>query len=693
MSVDKSKLVVSLTTTSYRVQTVSKVIESLLHQTVQPAKIVLWLSKEPYMFCKGIDPSSLPADLVELEQKNAQFVVKWTKNTGSYRKLLPSVAEWPDFAIITVDDDVCYASNLIESMLLLANTYPNCVISNRSRKCMLGTPYKHWPLIAENKVVIDKWLLPTGLGGVLYPPNSCKMLDESKKDAYLHLAPRCDDIWFRILTMSNGYNVLHSGNKLYKESITDKQTDRKLFVDNVTKYNDDAFSKVCELFSVAPNKQQDANFSSKNYWQQRYSKGGNSGAGSYGKLAQFKADVLNGFCADYKDDVELVIEMGVGDGNQASLFTECKEYIGVDVSSKAIELARARMPNRRFVSYDGTVTAFKNLGLPIADLVLSLDVLFHLIEDSVFENYMQTLWCASQKFIIVYSSNVNRKDATHVRHRHWTDWVKQRGASVHCLKQKYPHESASDFFFVCKPTNICPAFCSLQATLLQQYTSKAFASNYEKHAKCLIDIVKTACAKSGGSKLEGNILFRHHTDFALLDTNLILDCMRSKRDLLHESCKSGTNGVEIGFNCGFSLLLLLLANPAMNFVVFDMFEHCYAMPCFEYLKGQFKDRIVSYVAGDSCQSLPKYLQEHAAAPDSIDFFHIDGGHSYEIALSDLSNCASMAKNGAAIVLDDFNLTGPQRAWKKCLDSGIIKQIKTSQTAGSKYFSVQGCFQK
>ena len=32
---------------------------------------------------------------------------------------------------------------------------------------------------------------------------------------------------------------------------------------------------------------------SEKYWEKRYIAGGNSGAGSYGKLAEFKAEVLN----------------------------------------------------------------------------------------------------------------------------------------------------------------------------------------------------------------------------------------------------------------------------------------------------------------------------------------------------------------------------------------------------------------
>lgn len=73
---------------------------------------------------------------------------------------------------------------------------------------------------------------------------------------------------------------------------------------------------------------------SKSYWESRYQKGGNSGFGSYGRLAKFKAEVLNDFVA--KNSIQSVMEFGCGDGNQLKLAVYPK-YIGLDVSPKAIK--------------------------------------------------------------------------------------------------------------------------------------------------------------------------------------------------------------------------------------------------------------------------------------------------------------------------------------------------------------------
>ena len=61
-----------------------------------------------------------------------------------------------------------------------------------------------------------------------------------------------------------------------------------------------------------------------------------------------------------------------------------------------------------------------------AELTLSLDVIYHLIEDSVFDEYMTRLFDAADVFVIIYSSNTNdnySSQAPHVMHRKFTDWT------------------------------------------------------------------------------------------------------------------------------------------------------------------------------------------------------------------------------------------------------------------------------
>ncbi len=194
---------------------------------------------------------------------------------------------------------------------------------------------------------------------------------------------------------------------------------------------------------------------SNSYWEQRYVAGGNSGAGSYNRLAEFKAEVLNRFVAEH--DIRTVVEFGCGDGNQLGL-AEYPEYLGFDVSPTAIEMCRARFagdPSKTFSLYDDrTSDDVYRLGY---DLSLSLDVIYHLVEDEVFEQYMQRLFDAASRHVIVYSSNFESARNFHQRDRKFTDWVARCRPSwrlVNNIPNRYPCDrdapnetSKADFFF------------------------------------------------------------------------------------------------------------------------------------------------------------------------------------------------------------------------------------------------------
>ena len=159
------------------------------------------------------------------------------------------------------------------------------------------------------------------------------------------------------------------------------------------------------------------------YWEQRYSHGGTSGAGSYHALAEAKAAFLNDFV--HTRGVGSVIEFGCGDGNQLSL-ADYPSYIGLDVSRSAIGLCQRRFagdPAKSFFLYDGACFTDR-VGLFTADLAISLDVIYHLIEDAVFHTYMTHLFAAGGKFVIIYAPNQEIPGtAPHVKHRHFTQWA------------------------------------------------------------------------------------------------------------------------------------------------------------------------------------------------------------------------------------------------------------------------------
>jgi hypothetical protein len=178
--------------------------------------------------------------------------------------------------------------------------------------------------------------------------------------------------------------------------------------------------------------------SSVDYWDKRYRAGGDSGAGSYNRLAEFKARFLNAFVE--KNHVSSVIEHGCGDGAQLKL-AKYPSYTGIDISPKAVEICRT------LFNGDSTKRFFEANLLPAgtrADLSMSLDVIYHLVEDHIFEDYMEKLFASAGKYVVVYSSNMVKEwPDKHVRHRRFTDWIAAHHAEW-SLESTTPNEFLYD---------------------------------------------------------------------------------------------------------------------------------------------------------------------------------------------------------------------------------------------------------
>ena len=170
-------------------------------------------------------------------------------------------------------------------------------------------------------------------------------------------------------------------------------------------------------------------FNSSDYWEKRYANGGNSGSGSYNNLAKFKAEIINNFLNI--NEIKTVIEWGSGDCNQLSMINY-KQYIGYDVSKTAINICQKKFYNdstKKFFHINGKFINNKK-----ADLTISLDVIYHLLEDNVYNLYMKNLFDSSEKYICIYSSNYDKIDAMHVKHRKFTDWIdKYQSNNYSCL--------------------------------------------------------------------------------------------------------------------------------------------------------------------------------------------------------------------------------------------------------------------
>lgn len=163
------------------------------------------------------------------------------------------------------------------------------------------------------------------------------------------------------------------------------------------------FGRVMPLFGFRGSRQ---------YWERRYSIGGHSGEGSRGESADYKARVLNSFFASHH--VRSAIEFGCGDGYQLRLL-QIPEYIGVDVSETVLSRCRqlfADDPSRKFILVDDYRGEH-------AQVAMSLDVIFHLVEDAVYDEYLARLFDAGERYVVIYSTSTDmpHTGVKHVLHR------------------------------------------------------------------------------------------------------------------------------------------------------------------------------------------------------------------------------------------------------------------------------------
>lgn len=181
------KLIVSLTSYPARMKGIDTCLHSLLTQTLKPDMVVLWLSQENF----PNKEADLPLNVIKLQ--NNGLTIKWCNDIKSYKKLIPALKEFPNDIIITTDDDVIYSKYMVEKIYKSYLDHPrdisaHCITKFEFKEEWESTYRKHY----SNASYLN---LSTGVGGVLYPPNSLHE-DVLNENSFMSLSPTNDDLWF-----------------------------------------------------------------------------------------------------------------------------------------------------------------------------------------------------------------------------------------------------------------------------------------------------------------------------------------------------------------------------------------------------------------------------------------------------------------------------------------------------------------
>ena len=133
------------------------------------------------------------------------------------------------------------------------------------------------------------------------------------------------------------------------------------------------------------------------------------------------------------------------------------------------------------------------------------------------------------------------------------------------------------------------------------------------------------------------------------------------------------HGCEIGFNAGHSLICMLLENPNAEYTIFDLGEHKYSRPCFDFCKQLFHNTKIEIFWGDSRETLLTYLE--SPLHNKFDVIHIDGVHAIEIANSDIQNSYRLSKYKTILIMDDYDCYHLHNLWNIYVLKYKLKSFK------------------
>jgi len=192
-------LVISLTSFPARYPTLGLTLRCLLLQSVRPDHIMLWIAEE--------HQADLPADVLALRREGL-VIGRCDNSLRSHNKYIHSRRLYPGAFIATADDDTYYGPGWLADLIADYDPRQRVIPCHRVHRITLradGMPaaYRDWQWESA-ATEADPMVFPTGVGGVLYPPD-CLHRDVDDAARILDLCPRADDVWLYWMAQRQGY--------------------------------------------------------------------------------------------------------------------------------------------------------------------------------------------------------------------------------------------------------------------------------------------------------------------------------------------------------------------------------------------------------------------------------------------------------------------------------------------------------
>ena len=194
-------ITVSFTTFPARIKSAMYVIDSMLRQTLKPDRILMVLVSSEIA-----SRNELPEEYKCLERRGLSIVFT-DENLKPHNKYQYAMLNFPNDIIITVDDDILYSDDLIETLFTSYKKYPHAVSAMRAHRMLFRNntllPYNDWGFESMYTKIPTFDLFATGVGGILYPPKCMAKKQELLFDtaAIRRTCLENDDIWLKLIQL------------------------------------------------------------------------------------------------------------------------------------------------------------------------------------------------------------------------------------------------------------------------------------------------------------------------------------------------------------------------------------------------------------------------------------------------------------------------------------------------------------
>ncbi len=187
-------VIISITSFEEHFKDLELSLYSLLTQSVQPDRIILWLSNE-------YELSELPYYITRYIKNGLE--IRFVEDIGEYNKIIYALKEYSNSIVVTAEDDIIYPKDWLKKLYHSYITNPQDIHLHRAMGVKLYnnnlTSIKNWTTyVKEEMSEYSNFIVSEG--GVLYPPN-CFSKEVFREDIYRKNAPVNPDIWLWFMAL------------------------------------------------------------------------------------------------------------------------------------------------------------------------------------------------------------------------------------------------------------------------------------------------------------------------------------------------------------------------------------------------------------------------------------------------------------------------------------------------------------